>query len=120
MRDLLDELLDDALAAAIGPEYLGRLEAAEYHTALCLLLELDRRFSPFFAIGVGKFRNFPNQSLVGATTTDAKLANAGVGVRYHLTDRFVLRADYSFYTVFVNDAKTTEYRAFSAGLAFFF
>jgi uncharacterized protein YraI len=80
----------------------------------------DRRFSPFFGIGVGKFRNFPNQSLVGATTTDAKLANAGVGVRYYLSDRFVVRADYSLYTVFVNDAKTTEYRAFSAGLAFFF
>ncbi|MEP7302798.1 MAG: hypothetical protein ABI699_14885 [Caldimonas sp.] len=80
----------------------------------------DRRFSPFLGIGVGKFRNFPNLSLVGATTTDAKLANASVGVRYYLTDRFVLRADYSLYTVFVNDAKTTEYRAWTAGLAFFF
>ena len=80
----------------------------------------DRRFSPFFGVGVGKFRNFPNLSLVGATTTNAKLANAGLGVRYYLTDRFVLRADYSLYTVFVNDAKTTEYRAWTAGLAFFF
>ena len=41
-------LLDDDLAAAIGPEYLDRLERIEYHTALCLLLELDRRFSPFY------------------------------------------------------------------------
>lgn len=80
----------------------------------------DRRFSPFFGVGVGKFRNFPNLSLVGATTTNAKLANAGLGVRYYLSDRFVLRADYSLYTVFVNDAKTTEYRAWTAGLAFFF
>ena len=75
----------------------------------------DRRFSPFFGIGVGKFRNFPNQSLVGATTTDAKLANAGIGVRYHLTDRFVMRADYSLYTAFVSDTRTTEYRAFTSG-----
>ena len=80
----------------------------------------DRRFSPFFGVGVGKFSNFPNLSLVGATTTNAKLANAGIGVRYYLTDRFVMRADYSLYTVFVNDAKTTEYRAWTAGLAFFF
>jgi len=80
----------------------------------------DRRISPFFSIGVGKFTNFPNLSLVGATTTNAKLANAGIGVRYYLTDRFVMRADYSLYTVFVNDAKTTEYRAWTAGLAFFF
>jgi hypothetical protein len=80
----------------------------------------DRRFSPFFGIGVGKFRNFPNLSLVNATTTNAKLANAGIGVRYYLSDRFVVRADYSLYTVFVNDTKTTEYRAWTAGLAFFF
>ena len=80
----------------------------------------DRRISPFFSIGLGKFRNFPNLSLVGATTTDAKLANASLGVRYYLSERFVMRADYSLYTVFVNDAKTTEYRAWTAGLAFFF
>jgi protoporphyrinogen oxidase len=46
--DVFDALLDDDLAAAIGPGYLGRLRATEYHTALCLLLELDRRFSPFY------------------------------------------------------------------------
>ena len=34
--------------ARSAPEYLGRLAATEYHTALCLLLELDRRFSPFY------------------------------------------------------------------------
>ena len=28
-----------------------------------------------------------------------------IGVRYYLTDRFVLRADYSLYTVFVNDCE---------------
>jgi len=80
----------------------------------------DQRISPFLAVGVGKFRNFPNQSLVGANTTNAKMANAGIGVRYYLSDRFVVRADYSLYTVFVNDAKTSEYRAWTAGLAFFF
>ncbi len=46
--DVFDGLLDDDLRAAIGAEYLGRLRATEYHTALCLLLELDRRFSPFY------------------------------------------------------------------------
>ncbi len=80
----------------------------------------DRRISPFVGIGVGKFSNFPNPSLVGAMTTNAKLANAAIGVRYYLTDRFVLRADYSLYTVFVNDAKTNEYRAWTGGLSFFF
>jgi hypothetical protein len=80
----------------------------------------DQRISPFFAVGLGKFKNFPNQSLVGATATNAKLANAGIGVRYYLNERFVVRADYSLYTAFVADTRTLEYRAFTAGLSFFF
>ena len=46
--DVFCKLLDDDLAQAIGHDYLDRLEAAEYHTALCLLLEIDRRFSPYY------------------------------------------------------------------------
>jgi hypothetical protein len=80
----------------------------------------DRRISPFAAIGFGKFKNFPNLSLVGADTTNAKLANGSVGVRYYLTDRFVLRVDYTLYTAFISDQRSTEYRAFTGGLSFFF
>jgi hypothetical protein len=80
----------------------------------------DLRISPFAGIGVGKFKNFPNQSLVGATATDSKLANAGVGVRYYISDRFVARADYSLYTTFLSDTQTTQYGAWTIGLSFFF
>lgn len=80
----------------------------------------DQRISPFFAVGFGKFKNIPNASLVGALPTDAKLANASLGVRYYLTERFMLRADYSLYTAFVSDTRSTEYRAVTAGLSFFF
>ncbi|MDQ6685949.1 MAG: SH3 domain-containing protein, partial [Pseudomonadota bacterium] len=80
----------------------------------------DRRISPFLSVGVGKFTNFPNLSLVNAITTNAKLANVSIGVRYYLTERFVLRADYTLYTVFVSDQRTSEYRAWTGGLAFFF
>jgi protoporphyrinogen oxidase len=47
-NDIFTQLLDDELTEAIGAEYLDRLDSIEYHTALCLLLELDRRFSPFY------------------------------------------------------------------------
>ena len=80
----------------------------------------DQRISPFFGIGLGKFNNLPNQSLVGALTTNAQLANATMGVRYYLTDRFMLRADYSLYTAFVSDQRSLEYHAASAGISFFF
>ncbi|GAB4465274.1 MAG: hypothetical protein OHK0044_03720 [Burkholderiaceae bacterium] len=80
----------------------------------------DRRLSPFFGIGVGRFKNIPNASLVSATPTNANLGQASLGLRYHLSDRFVARLDYTFYTAFVSDARSIEYRAVTAGLSFFF
>jgi len=80
----------------------------------------DKRLSPFFGVGFGRFRNIPNQSLVSAITTNANLADAAIGVRFHLTDRFVLRADYSIYTAYIADTRSAEFRAITAGLSFFF
>ena len=80
----------------------------------------DQRFSPFAGIGIGRFHNIPNQSLVDFQPTNARMADAIVGARWHLTDRFMLRADYAIYTAFVSDQRSTEYRAATAGLSFFF
>lgn len=80
----------------------------------------DQRLSPFLGIGVGRFNNFPNLTLVGAADTNANLANAMVGVRWYLTERFVLRADYGLYTAFVSDQRSQEFRAVTAGISFFF
>jgi uncharacterized protein YgiM (DUF1202 family) len=80
----------------------------------------DRRLSPFFGIGVGRFNNFPNLTLVGAATTKANLANMMLGARWHLSERFVVRADYGIYTAFVSDQRSQEFRAVTAGISFFF
>jgi hypothetical protein len=80
----------------------------------------DQRFSPFFGVGVGRFNNVPNKSLVDITTTNANLGNAVLGARYHLSERFVLRADLTLYSVFVSGSSTQEFRSFTAGLSFFF
>lgn len=80
----------------------------------------DRRLSPFFGVGLGRFTNFPNLSLVNATETSANLATATIGVRWYLGDRFVAKADYSIYTAYISDAGSTDYRAASLGIAFFF
>ena len=91
-----------------------------WHLDLMIEPWSDKRLSPFFAVGLGKFKNFPNLSLIGAATTDAKLGAARLGVRYYLSERFVLSADYAFYTAFLNDQRSSEYRAWTAGLSFFF
>ena len=80
----------------------------------------DQRFSPFAGIGIGRFHNIPNQSLVNFQPTNARMADAIVGAHYHLTDRFMIRVDYAIYTAFVSDQRSLEYRAATAGLSFFF
>jgi hypothetical protein len=80
----------------------------------------DRRLAPFFGVGLGKLTNFPNASLVSASDVNAKTANAMLGVRYHLSERFVARLDWTIYTAFVDSSHTDEFRATTAGLAFFF
>jgi protoporphyrinogen oxidase len=47
-NDIFLGLLDDELERAVGNEYIGRLKGVEYHTALCVLLELDRSFSGYY------------------------------------------------------------------------
>lgn len=80
----------------------------------------DRRWSPYFSVGLGKFRNIPNSSLVDATPVNANLAQASVGLRWHISERFIARLDWTLYTALVSDQRSTEYRSISAGLGFFF
>jgi len=46
--DVFEQLLEPGLTAELGPEYLGRARSIEYFAALCLLIELDRGFHPFY------------------------------------------------------------------------
>jgi hypothetical protein len=80
----------------------------------------DQRLSPFFAVGFGRFKNVPNASLVSAITVNTTLADASVGLRYHLSERFVARIDYTTYTTFVSDTSSREFHSVSLGVSFFF
>lgn len=91
-----------------------------WHVSLVSEPWSDRRWSPFFGVGVGKFRNIPNNTLVDAIATNAKLAHATVGLRWYLSERFIARVDWTLYTAFVADTRSTEYRSITAGLGFFF
>ena len=112
----------DALSveAAIG-QVQGTFSGTEFW-AISLNVEpwSDRRLSPFLGIGLGRFKNIPNASLVSATVTNANLANAAIGLRYYIAERFVARLDYSIYTAYVSDADSAEYKAVTLGIAFFF
>jgi protoporphyrinogen oxidase len=65
-NDVFEQLLDPQLASALADGYLERLRSIEYHAALCLLLELDRRFSPFYWTNVAD-RGLPFVGLIEQT-----------------------------------------------------
>lgn len=45
---VLLRMLSDRLREELGSDYRAKLEGTDYHTALCLILELDRQFSPYY------------------------------------------------------------------------
>ncbi len=57
------ELLDPGLAGEVGPDYLSRLEAIEYFTALNLVLELERPLTEHFWVNIAD-RRYPFVGLI--------------------------------------------------------
>lgn len=114
------------MADTLGAELtVGQVQGAFsgtsfWHLSLSSEPWSDRRFSPYFSVGLGRLHNVPNSSLVEAITTNANLAQASLGLRWHLGERFVARVDWTLYTAFVSDARSTEYRSLTAGLGFYF
>jgi hypothetical protein len=109
-----------SLEATYG-QVQGRFSGTDlWHVGLNAEPWSDERLSPYVGIGFGHFRNVPNLSLVNDATTNAKLADASTGVRWHVGDRFVVRADYTLYTALLSDQKSTQYHAATLGLSFFF
>ena len=80
----------------------------------------DSRWSPFFALGAGRFTNTPKSTLVSAIETKGGLANAAIGLRYYVTRQFFLRVEAKRHVTLVNYDNTNHYTELSAGAAFFF
>lgn len=115
------KLAETVSVEATAGQIQGLYSGTDYwHLNLHLEPWADQRLSPHFGIGFGNFSNLPNRSLVGALPTDAQLANVMLGLRWHLSERFVLRADYTLTTAYIADRRSGEYRALTAGLSFFF
>jgi hypothetical protein len=114
--------MSDTLAAEVSFGQVQGLYAGSSWWSVGLTSEpwSDQRLSPHFGIGVGRFRNAPNLSLVNAEATDANQAQVQLGLRWYFTRRFVGRLDVTRTTAFIADERNTEYRAVTAGLSFFF
>jgi hypothetical protein len=80
----------------------------------------DARFSPFFTVGGGTFRNTPKATLVGVETSTADTGNVGIGARYYLTRNFIVRADYREYVAPVSVESAEHFSEWTLGLSVFF
>jgi len=80
----------------------------------------DSRWSPFFSLGAGRFKNEPKATLVAGNETRGGLANAGIGLRYYVTRQFFLRVEAKRHVALINYTSTDRFNELSAGAAFFF
>ncbi|MEJ7818548.1 MAG: FAD-dependent oxidoreductase, partial [Thermoleophilaceae bacterium] len=83
---IFESLLDHELAGELAPGYLERLRGIEYHAALVLILELDRRFSPFYWTNVAD-RDLPFVGLIEQTNL--------VGPEHYGGRRFLYVSNYT-------------------------
>ena len=80
----------------------------------------DRRISPFFTLGIGRYKNTPNVTLVNTPSVSATAANVGLGVRIYLTRNFLVRGDFREYVVPINDNTVEKFNEWTIGLGVFF
>lgn len=76
--------------------------------------------SPFFALGLGRYRNTPKQTLIGVVETESNLGNVGLGVNVYVTSRFIVRADYRRHLAYIDVNRINEYNELALGFSFFF
>ncbi len=80
----------------------------------------DNRYSPYFNLGFGHFKNEPRATLINALDTSATTAVFGLGMRIYLGRRFIVRVDYKDYVVMIDADDNQEFEQWLAGFSFFF
>jgi hypothetical protein len=78
------------------------------------------RWSPFVMLGTGIVHTEPKATLVQPLTRTEQTAYVGGGVRYYLTRRFFLRAEYKNHVVFTKLNSNEVVDEWKLGFAFFY
>jgi hemolysin activation/secretion protein len=80
----------------------------------------DWRFAPFIDVGTGLVRVHPKATIIAPPQRHEVLGYYGVGAKWYLTQRFLLRADYRSYVIFTTRDQNEDRNEWKAGFAFFF
>lgn len=78
------------------------------------------RLSPFFTLGVGQAFIDPKATLAEPETRNNLATHAGFGLRFYVTDRYLLRAEVKEYTLFTDRKTNEEATEWKLGLSVFF
>ena len=78
------------------------------------------RFSPFVELGTGVVYIEPRATIILPDDRTDQTAYVGAGVRFYLTRRFFLRADYRWHTVFTSRDDNQELEEWKVLIACFF
>jgi hypothetical protein len=109
-----------ALEATVG-QFLGRFSNGEaLDLGLTHVIAPESRWSPFLTLGVGVVHTEPKATLVTPSNRTEQTTFVGGGLRYYLTRRFFLRAEYKAHYVFTKRNENEEADEWKAGFAFFF
>ena len=76
--------------------------------------------SPFFAIGAGTLQSKAKSTAIVTEEIDETTVNVGLGVKWYLTRRFVLRADVKEYIAFLGEDYNGEFVEWKLGFSFFY
>jgi len=109
-----------AVEAAAG-QFLGRFSNGETgDLGFAHVISADTRWSPLLLIGVGIVHTEPKGTLVTPENRTEQTAYVGGGIRYYLTRRFFMRAEYKAHYVFTKRNQNEEADEWKLGFAFFF
>lgn len=109
-----------AVEGSVG-QVLGRFSNGVVgDIGLAHVLFPEARLSPFVMIGTGLVHIEPKATLTQPETRTEPTAYAGIGLRYYLTRRFFLRAEYKSHMIFTNRTQNEAADEWKAGFAFFY
>lgn len=80
----------------------------------------DWRVAPFLQLGTGVVRIEPKATILSPPQRTEQIAYYGAGVKWYLSRRFLLRADYRSYVIFTRLDTNEDRNEWKAGFAFFF
>jgi Bacterial SH3 domain len=109
-----------ALEGALG-QFLGKYtNGVTGDIGLAHVVMPEWRISPFFTIGTGFVHMEPKVTLVQPQDRVEQTAYVGAGVRFYLTRRFFLRAEFKSHYIFTNLNQNQRADEWKMGFAFFF